>query len=121
MILLFDIVLQNKHNFSDFYVLANSNFLTKARQSAVVINLQLAHLLRRLRVPRLLHLAAVLSVRVLDPPVDGEAKHPRVSQSGAVEVSEPRPVLGELGPWRDGQDQGVHPHTVSRSLEMWKC
>ena len=36
---------------------------------------------------------AVLRVR---PPVDGEAEQARVPQRGAVQVGEPRAVLGEL-------------------------
>ena len=78
-------------------------------------NFQMApHLLGGLCVPRGL---VLLGVRVLDPPVDGEAEHPRVPEGGAVELGELGPVLGELGPGGGGQDQGVHPHTVPRGLE----
>ena len=80
----------------------------------------IAHLLRGL-VPRVLGLADLLRVRVLDPPVDGEAEHPRVPQGGAVELRELGPVLGELGPGGVGQDQGVHPNTIPRGLEMSDC
>ena len=80
----------------------------------------IAHLLSGL-VPRVLCLTDLLGVRVLDPPVDGEAEHPRVPQGGAVELRELGPVLGELGPGGVGQDQGVHPHTVPRGLKMSDC
>ena len=78
------------------------------------------HLLCRL-VPRVLGLGDLLGVRVLDPPVDGEAQHPRVPEGGAVELRELGPVLSKLGPGGVRQDEGLHPHSVPRGLEKSEC
>ena len=112
MILMFDIVLENKQNFAQFAQLSNGESK---------LGMTLNYLLCR-RVLGFLELCALLGVRVLDPPVDGEAEHPRVPEGGAVELRELGPVLGELGPGGGGQDQCVHPHAVPRGLsmsEMW--
>lgn len=120
MILMFDIVLKtNKTSPSKPCVFPSPTLKWRDKvwiTGSKDLDITLAHLLRCL-VPRVLGLDDLLRVRVLDPPVDGEAQHPRVPEGGAVELRELGPVLSKLGPGGVRQDQGVNPHSVPRGLE----